>query len=98
MRCKIRFLSYVEGRCATLREPLDDVQQAAVDAELRRLLFDRIFVLRQGDIEDYLPPGVADIKSIVELTVDRNWINRLPWAERRNELGQMMCEVLEVTE
>jgi hypothetical protein len=92
------FLSYVEGRCATLREPLDDGQKAAVDAELRRLLLDRIFVLRQGDIEDYLPPSVADIKSIVELTVDRNWINRLPWPDRRNELGRMICEVLGVEE
>lgn len=88
------FLTYLEGRHTSLIEPLNEAQKRALEAEIRRLLADNILILRDGEIEDYLPPGVAEVKAIVELTVDRNWINRLPQPERRAMLGQLVCEIL----
>jgi hypothetical protein len=88
------FLVYLEGRHARLADTLKPEDVAVIDSELEGLLKDRIFVLRHGEVEDYLPPGHQDVKDIVDLTVDRSWVNKVPDAERRVVLGRLMCEIL----
>lgn len=56
-----------------------------------------MLVLRHGEIEDYLPPGVSGVRGIVDLTTDRNWINAIPDESRRVELGQTICQILEIS-
>src|SRR4029077_16230647 len=80
------FLSYIEGRHQSLVEPLDERQKEAVHDELERLIGDRILILPHGEIEDYLPGRISDVKAIVSLTTNRNWINTVPDREHRSIL------------
>jgi hypothetical protein len=92
----LAFLDYLEGRRLRLLEPLTTTQLTELDDELARLVGDQILILRHGEIEDHLPPDTRDVKAIVELTTDRNWINRVPGEPERRVLAQILCEILEV--
>ncbi len=88
------FLDYIQDRHACFVGPLTGEQRKHVDEVLDRLMVQKIIVLSDGEIEEYLPLGVADVRGIVELTIDRNWVNRVPNAERRVMLGRLICEIL----
>jgi putative ATP-dependent endonuclease of the OLD family len=90
------FLEYMESRAQRLIHPLTDELRAVFEDELSVLRDDRVFVLSFGEIEDYLPAGVRSVKEVVEFTTDRNWINRVPDASHRIELGSIICEILEI--
>lgn len=86
---------YFSKRTQRLKDPLTVDDEREIERDLTRLRADHIFVLRHGEIEDYLPQGVGDIKSIVEVLVDRNWINRVNQSDRRVELGSIVCSILD---
>jgi putative ATP-dependent endonuclease of the OLD family len=90
------FLEYLDSRHARLRESLTETQNTLIEDELARLLAERILVLRHGEMEDYLPPEVRDIKALVELTTDRNWLIRVPEPSHRLVLGSILCEALDL--
>jgi putative ATP-dependent endonuclease of OLD family len=91
------FWAYFVSRHPRLKEQLSGSEQRTLDLELARLRLQNVLVLRHGEIEDYLPPGVSGVKGIVDLTTDRNWINRIPDESRRVELGQSICQILDVS-
>ena len=78
------------------REPLTEAQHALLRDELARLVGERILILPHGEIEDHLPPGTTDVKAVVALTTDRNWINSVPGESQRKSLADILCEILEV--
>lgn len=88
------FWTYFTTRVSKLKDPLSESEIATLSVDLTRLKCESVFILRHGEIEDYLPPGTRDIKAIVELLTDRNWINRVPDEERRIELGSIACSIL----
>lgn len=90
------FLEYLSSRRRALRAPLAAAEQALLDAELVRLEEMRIFVLRDGAIEQYVPPEIVDVRGMVELTTDRNWVARVPSANRRAELAGIITAILGV--
>lgn len=92
------FWRYFVGRVQSLKDPITENEAAAIERDLARLPSEGIFVLRHGDIEDYLPPGVPEMKAIVDMVVDRNWINRIAQEDRRVELGEIVCGILGVAE
>ena len=91
------FLTYLASRSRKLIDPLAPELQTLMQRELDQLRKDGCFILSQGEIEDYLPPGARSLKSIVTLTSNRNWINSVPEADRRVELGKIVCAILELT-
>jgi predicted ATP-dependent endonuclease of OLD family len=90
------FWKYFSSRLQKMKDPLSDEDASAIERDLSRLRSDKIFVLRHGEIEDYLPPDARELKSIVEALADRNWINRVADADRRLELGTIVCAILDV--
>jgi hypothetical protein len=92
----LSFLDYLEERHLRLLEPLTAAQQAVLKEEIARLVGEQVLILRHGEIEDHLPPGTRDVKAVVTLTTDRNWINRVPGESPRNTLAEIICEILEV--
>jgi putative ATP-dependent endonuclease of the OLD family len=90
------FWAYFTGRQQRLKTSLSEPEQRSLESDLDRLRLDDIHVLRNGEIEDYLPPGVADVKSIVTMITNRNWINDVPDESRRLELGRIACTILDV--
>jgi len=92
------FREYLATRHQVLKSPLTDAETAALQADISALFASDIFVLQGGEIEAYLPPGISDVRAIVEMTIDRNWINGVALEERRVELGRLVCAILEVAE
>jgi len=90
------FMDYFANRLKRLKEPLSGPEMALLETDFACLNGDNIFVLRRGEIEDYLPPGARDVRSIVELVSDEHWINKVPNAELRVELGEIVCEIIGV--
>jgi putative ATP-dependent endonuclease of OLD family len=88
------FWNYFVNRLKRLMDPMSDKENAILNADFDRLKADNIFVLREGEIEDYLPPGERDVRSIVELVSDRHWINKVANAKARVELGEIICSVV----
>lgn len=93
-----KFWDYFVNRHQRLKEPLSEESQSLLELELKHLGSRNMFILRHGEIEDYLPLGVSSIKEIVEMTTDRNWVNRVPDESRRAELGLIVCRILELSE
>jgi predicted ATPase len=93
-----KFWAYFVTRHQRLKEPLRRAEQKTVELELKRLRAEDVLVLRHGEIEDYLPPGVSSVRSVVDLTTDRNWINKIPDESRRIELGRLICHILDVSD
>jgi len=92
-----KFWAYFDSRHQRLKKPLSEDEQKTVKVELERLRSEDVLVLKHGEMEDYLPPGVSGVKGIVGLTTDRNWINGIPDESRRVELGQVICQILDVS-
>jgi predicted ATPase len=88
------FLNYLNGRHKRLKPNLGVSEQATVNAEVDRLWAENVLVLRYGEIEDYLPSGMTDIKGIVSMITDRNWINRVQDPLKRSELGRIIARIL----
>jgi putative ATP-dependent endonuclease of the OLD family len=91
------FLVYLMSRHRRLKDSLSEHEQATVRTELERLWSQDVLILKGGEIEDYLPPGVSGVKEIVDLTTDRNWINGIPNESHRVELGKLICQILDIS-
>ena len=52
----------------------------------------------KGEIEDYMPERLTDLGAIVELVSDSNWIVKIPDADRRVYLGEILCRILQPPE
>jgi hypothetical protein len=92
-----KFLAYLMSRHQRLKDSLSEGEQAIVRLELERLRSQDVLILKGGEIEDYLPPGVSGVKEIVDLTTDRDWMNGIPDESRRVELGRLICQILDIS-
>ncbi|HMN45569.1 MAG TPA: AAA family ATPase [Povalibacter sp.] len=93
-----KFYDYLSARLVRLKATLTDADRALLVNERNRLAIENVFTLRAGDIEDYLPDGVRTVNAIVEMTRNRHWVNSVPDAARREELGEIGCAVLGVSD
>lgn len=91
------FWDFFRSRGAKLKGILNAGDLATLDADLSRLRAEDTFVLREGDIEAYLPGPATDLKAVVELLTDRHWINLVPNADCRAELAEIICAILAPT-
>jgi len=59
---------------------------------------DKIFVLRKGEVEDYLPEGDRDLNKLIELSKnERKFIDFIigeDYLEKRVELSKIICSIL----
>jgi putative ATP-dependent endonuclease of the OLD family len=89
-----KFLKYFGARLQKLKKPLTAVENQVLEDDYARLRKKGIFLLRRGEIEDYLPSGSKDLRGIVEFVSNSGWINQLEEAEARTELGEIASAVL----
>ena len=93
-----RFWTYFAKRHQRLSTDLTDSDVGRIRADLRRLWEQQTLLLEDGEIEDYLPTGVRDVRAVVEMTADRGWIDRVPAVTRRVRLGEILCEIVDASE
>jgi len=88
-------LTYIESRHQKLKVDRNEHEEAALMADFARLAATGVVILN-GEIEDHLPNGVRDVADIVEFVSERNWIMKVPNAEKRRDLAEIACRVLGV--
>jgi putative ATP-dependent endonuclease of OLD family len=91
-----KFWDYFRNRLRGLKDSLRETEAALLESDIRRLSEANIFVLRQGEIEEYLPAGARDVRGIVDLVSERKWVSRLS-VDHRVELGGIICSIIELT-
>lgn len=91
-------LEYIVSRHRKFKEHLSEVEKAQLAEDLTRLRKQNIHILAGGAIEDYLPAGVRDLRSIVEMTIDPNWVNNVELEDRRAELARILAAILGLSE
>jgi putative ATP-dependent endonuclease of the OLD family len=91
-------LSYVSGRQIRLKSPLSAEELAQLEENIASLKRARCHVLRYGEVEDYLPNGVRELRDIVAMTVDPNWVNHIGDEQKRVEVAQLLSLVLGLDE
>jgi putative ATP-dependent endonuclease of the OLD family len=91
-----QFLEYLRSRHRRLKEPLGDGERTLVATDIQALAGTNVSLLRDGEIEHYLPDGVSDVRKVVEMTTDRDWINLVPDENKRIELGEIACHIVGV--
>lgn len=89
-----KFWQYFRSRHKTLRYPLRGKEENLLAVEYAKLRTENVIVLKRGEIESYLPPGGRDLRGIVELIRDPNWLNSVEPQDARVELAEIVCEVL----
>ncbi len=90
-------LQYIDARHRKLKADLSDQQHEQLDREYGDLSNRGIELLKHGngEIEDYMPERLTDLGAIVELVSDCSWIVKLPDADRRVYLGEIVCRILQ---
>jgi putative ATP-dependent endonuclease of the OLD family len=92
---------YIKERHIRLRSDLTDEQRGQFEAFLEEQRRSRIFILRQGEIEQYLPAGQTTLDRVIELLEDgpfEDWMKR-SWAEKTvAELRDIAATVVGVNE
>jgi len=92
-----RFWDYFTNRKSMLKKEMTEAECARLSQEYSRLEKDNIFVLHEGEIEDYLPEGCGDVRGIVSLVSDRNWICRVK-GSKQEELVRIVCRIVDLTQ
>ena len=90
------FWDYLRARHKKLKDPLSVDDQQTLEAEYQRLGTHNIIILHRDEIENYLPAGGRDVRGIVELIRDPNWVTQVPSEDARAELAQIIAEILGV--
>lgn len=90
-------LEYIVGRHRKFKGDLSENEALQFAGDLARLREQKVHILESGTVEDYLPKGVRDLRSIVEMTIDPNWSNRVELEERRAELAKILASILNLS-
>ncbi|MBM3530863.1 MAG: hypothetical protein FJX62_22530 [Alphaproteobacteria bacterium] len=88
------FSAYLDARHRRLKEQLSIDDRNLLNSNIEALQKENIFVLRQGEIEDYLPTEFTQIDKIIEMLTDKDWL-LLVQGDRRDELLTIACTILE---
>jgi hypothetical protein len=92
-----KFSDYLATRHTRLRQELSVEDREAINEAINELAAKHVYVLSGGEIENYLPAGAVDVRSIVSTVSTREWINAVPTASLRSELLAIVCAVLGVS-
>lgn len=90
---------YIKNRKIKLRDDLTDEENSRLDSILEELFQDKIHVLREGEIEHYLPEGFTSMDGAINLTQPENlskWIEEAKNKETYIELEQFIAHLIEI--
>ncbi len=91
------FLSYIESRHLQLVPDLGKDQRGALHSFIGEQRKSNIFILKEGEIEDYLPDGYKDLDKTIELVREENlksWLAETIGQAKRNELDDIVFAIL----
>lgn len=87
---------YIKSRRRELRHDLTDEERKELNGFIEEVAAHGIFVLKQGAVEAYLPPGHKgkDLEKVIKLCASDDFWNALP-SEHRHELAKICDSIWE---
>ncbi|MBW8034404.1 MAG: AAA family ATPase [Planctomycetes bacterium] len=92
------FWKYLKSRQYKLRGDLSRIEKQTLDDFINELRERLIFILRQGEIEDYLPDGYKDLDGVIELVIEENfdkWLKDMECTEGLEELKLIVRAIID---
>lgn len=92
--------NHIKMRHVRLKAELSKEEMRSIETFIARNAKDQVFILRIGEIEDYLPDGYKEMEKIPELIKDepfRRWLKDYRTAKAIKELKYITYKILEVS-
>ncbi len=90
-------INYIKKRITKLKEDITEEEIQNLNAYISSKVAEEIYVLRLGEIEDYLPPGINSVGSLIVFLEDPDWVRHLQ-QEARNELLDIVTSILQLSQ
>lgn len=95
------FVKYLKGRHISIRCDLSNDDRNRLKRFISEKKRQGVFILSQGELEDYLPKGCTSTSRLIELTRDtrfKQWLANTTEEPKRKELDSIVFEILGVSE
>ena len=95
------FVKYLKGRHISIRCDLSNNDSNRLERFISEKKRQGVFILSQGELEDYLPKGCTSTSRLIELTRDtrfKQWLANTTEEPKRKELDSIVFEILGVSE
>ncbi len=79
--------AYVKERTRKLKEPLNTEEQSKLETCIARQRGKNVFILRQGEIEDYLPKDSRSLDQVIELAGSEKLVEVMAELEHYDEIS-----------
>ncbi len=91
------FFEYIKCRFLKLNDGLNSKKLKLINDEIERLYDSNIYILKKGEIEDYLPKKYRNLDKTIDLVKPdtfRKWIEKENSNEYLRELNKIVLEIL----
>ena len=90
-------IEYIKNRRVRLKDEITEKEETEINNFITAKASEGIYVLRSGEIEDYLPEGINSPGKLIGLLKDPNWIEQLE-PKAKTELLNIVFSILELSE
>lgn len=88
---------YIKSRKKKLKNNLGTEESRLIEQFVQEKVEENIFILKVGEIEDYLPDGYKKLEKLIEFLKDEDYLNFIlspSYCERRKELTKIIFSIL----
>ncbi len=86
---------YIKSRKKKLKE-LNPDEQAKLDEFFERKMQEDIYILKKGEIEDYLQDGYKELDKVIELVKNIKLLLKTIKSDEREEINKIVFKILEI--
>ena len=90
-------IAYIKNRRARLKDEMTEQEKKKINDFITAKSSEGTYILRIGEIEDYLPKGITSPGKLIGLLEDPNWMQQLD-QQSRTELLNIIITILELSD
>ncbi len=89
---------YIKSRHKVLKSSLSAEEEELLRSFMQKSVADKVYILQEGEIEDYLPEGFKSIDAAIELVNDEQFLARLHGSVTNQKWAELENIVLDILE
>ena len=90
-------IAYIKNRRVRLKDEMTEQEKKKINDFIAARSHQGTYILKVGEIEDYLPEGITSPGKLINLLEDPNWLQRLD-QQSRTELLNIIITILELSD
>ena len=90
-------IKYIKNRRTRLKDEMTKEEKSELNDFITAQASEGIYILKEGEIETYLPEGITSLGNLVDLLEDPKWMHRLEQGSRA-ELLNIIITILELSD